>query len=156
MQRSFYSLPYIHQSEVWMLVLTYFKRLMYTSAKTNWHLYFHFFQLSLSWWLIVCNDAWLLPQRKKDWSPLHSTSPFLEDFVTATLRVVGPLPLGIYKIDLHMSVTHLGLHYRGLASQMRLRVNYLIKCIFCVTVEWTNLWRPWMSLSRSWQNKMKV
>lgn len=103
-------LSFIHQSEVWMLVLTYFNRLMYTSAKTKWHLYFHFFQLSLLWWLIVCNDVWLLPQRKKGWSPLHSTFPFLGDFVTPTLSVVGPLALGIYKINLYMSVTHLGLH----------------------------------------------
>lgn len=47
---------------------------------------------------------------KKDWSPLHSTSPFLEDFVIPTLRVICPLALGIYEIGLYMSVTHLSLH----------------------------------------------
>lgn len=35
------------------------------------------------------------------------------------LRVVGPLALGIYKIDFYMSVTRLGLHYSRLASQLR-------------------------------------
>lgn len=64
-QSSLYSLPCIHQSKVWMLVLTYFNWWCRLMIKQSDICNFIFLQLSLSLWLTICNDAWLLSQRKK-------------------------------------------------------------------------------------------
>lgn len=56
-------------------------------------MYFHFFKLSLSRWLKVWNDAWLLSKgwkQKEIWCSLHFTFAFLEDLVIPTIRLVGP------------------------------------------------------------------